>query len=491
MRLSRSASSLLTSIVVALTAACGGAPGGAGSSASGNAATGSLSAALTSVPSGVQCVKIALAPSGNTKLVSLAAGASTVSIDLGVLPIGSVTIDGAAYNQACNKIGSNDPSWVADEVTTQVFAGTATKVSLVFHVDPHATGTVDFVPSVSAMALGVFATYAVMADGTVRYWGYDPLTSVLHTSPTVFAGLSGVTSVAANGAYGCAILSDTTVKCWGSNDGTWSLLANGQTTANAVAPAAIAGLTGVVQLAAAEDHVCALASDQSIRCWGKNTYGALGDGTKNDAINAPVKSNLSGIQIASNQYNTFALQQDGSVTMDGKDSPAIASVYVVQNVTGAQQITVGAQHACAAIVDGTVSCWGSDGWGQLGDGTTNTPANPIAGVTVKGLSGAVQVAGYFLSTCALTASGQIFCWGENSHGELGDGHTEEEGQEQQISPNLPTVGIATGKALVPGGYYDACAILADSTVRCWGSNDQAGVGDGTTITRFVPVMPAF
>ncbi|HEY2509867.1 MAG TPA: hypothetical protein VGI39_03395, partial [Polyangiaceae bacterium] len=306
MRLSRSASSLLTSIVLVSAAACGGAPGGAGPSSSGEA-TGTLSAALTSVPSGVQCVKITLGPSGTTKLVSLAAGASSAAIDLGVLPVGSVTVDGAAYNQACTKIGTNDPSWIADEVTTQVFAGTATKVSLVFHVDPHATGTINFVPSVSAMALGVSQTYAVMADGTVRYWGDDPFTWTAHPTPTVFAGLSGVTSIAADGAYGCAILSDTTVKCWGTNDGTWSLLANGKMTTNAVQPAAIAGLTGVVQLAAADDHVCALLSDQSVRCWGKNTYGALGDGTKNDANNAPVKSMLAGIQIASNLYNTFVL----------------------------------------------------------------------------------------------------------------------------------------------------------------------------------------
>jgi alpha-tubulin suppressor-like RCC1 family protein len=177
--------------------------------------------------------------------------------------------------------------------------------------------------------------------------------------------------------------------------------------------------------------------------------------------------------------------------MDGKDSPAIASVYEVDNVVGAQQISVGDEHACATIVDGTVSCWGNNDWGQLGDGTTNTPANAISGVTVKGLSGAVQVAGYFLSTCALDASGQIFCWGENSRGELGDGHAEEEGQEQQIFPNLPVVGISTAKTLVPRGYYDACAILADSTARCWGSNDEGVLGDGTTITRFAPVMPAF
>jgi Regulator of chromosome condensation (RCC1) repeat len=485
---------LLTPAMVLGSAACGSAPGASGSTLGLEDGTGAVSATLTLVPTGVQCVKITASP-GTTQFVSPGASGWPATVDLGVLQPGRVTVDGAAYDQTCNKIFGHDPTWVADEVTTQVVSGSVTRIPLVFHVNPHSSGTITFAPPVKAMAMGDSGTYALMADGTVRYWGVDILDQkTLHSAPTVLAGVSGATGIAAGLFFGCAILADTTVKCWGASDGTWSLLANGKLTSTGVPPTTIAGLTGVTQLAAAEDHVCALTADRSMYCWGKNTSGELADGTTNDANNAPVKSSLfDGYeiqQIATRGDETAVLLPDGSVEAVGGMHP---SVTIMAGVYGAQQIAEGYEHGCAVLVDGTVACWGANDTGQLGDGTTALPVY-YRGTPVVGLSDAVQVAAYSSSTCAITRSGEVKCWGDNTRGELGDGHADPivaKTQPAQITPNLPAVGIATATALPSNTGYNACAVLADQTVRCWGDNSYDQLGDGTDVTRFVPVMPAF
>jgi alpha-tubulin suppressor-like RCC1 family protein len=453
---------------------------------------------LTVVPTGVQCVSISLSPEGTTQLVSPGAGGWPTTVDLGVLDPGQVTVDGAAYDQPCRQIWGHDPSWVTDEVTTQVSSGSITNIALVFHGNPHSSGTIEFAPPVQAMALGDFETYALMADGTVRYWGTDVLDQkTVHGTPTVLAGVSGATAIAANGKFGCAALSDGTVKCWGESDGTWSLLANGQLTSTGVPPTTVAGLTGVTQLAAAEDHVCALTGDGSMYCWGKNTYGPLGDGTTNDANNAPVKSTefvgYEIVQIATRSDETTVLLSNGTVHATGYFAgPLHAQEYPLSGVYGAQQIAEGYAHGCAVIVDGTVACWGANDAGQLGDGTTTMPAT-YQGRPVVGISDAVQVAAYSDSTCAIAKSGQVKCWGDNSFGELGDGHVDPifTTNPAQITPNLPVVGLSSATGIPSGAGSNACAVLADRTVRCWGFNGTDLLGDGTDVTRFVAVMPAF
>jgi alpha-tubulin suppressor-like RCC1 family protein len=488
---------LLTPFVLAGSAACGTGPGTT-SAPRPEAATGTVTALLSVVPTGVQCLQITVSPEGTTKLVSPGTKGWPATIDLGVLDAGPVTVDGAAYSQSCSNIWGQDPTWVADEVNTEVSSGTATKIALVFHQNPHSSGTVEFAPPVQAMAMGDAMTYALMGDGTVMYWGTDILDQkTLHSRPTPLAGISGATAIGAGSFYGCAIMSDTTVKCWGASDGTWSVLANGNVAATTgVPPTAIAGLTGVTQLAAAEDHICVLTSDQSVYCWGKNSSGAFADGTTKDAINAMVKSGFSGWpiqQIVASSVETDVLLADGTVQYAGNGQASTGNEFL-PGVTGGQQVAAGYDHACAVQVDGRVVCWGSNNLGQLGNGTTTQPYYYEA-VPVVGLTDAVQVAAYSDSTCAISRSGQVKCWGANDRGELGDGHPDPLGgpvtPPTQITPNLPVVGITTATSLPSSTGFTACAVLADSTVRCWGDNGYDLVGDGTDITRFVPVMPAF
>jgi alpha-tubulin suppressor-like RCC1 family protein len=487
----------LSLLPLAAQTACGSSAGVSGSPPASDEATGTVTAMLSVVPTTVQCVKITVSPEGTTQLVSPGTGGWPASVDLGVLQAGPVTVDGVAYDQPCKQSWGHDPSWVADEVTTQVYSGSATKIALVFHQNPHSSGTVEFAPSVQAMALGDVDTYALMADGTVMYWGVDVLDrKTPHKTPTPLAGITGAKAIAAGEYFGCAIMADATVKCWGASDGTWSLLANGQLIANGVPPTPIAGLTGVVQIAPAEDHVCVLTADSSVYCWGKNTNGEFCDGTFNDANNAPVKSDFSyyGVQqIATNTSQINALLWDGSVRFSEATTIPFVSDVPLPGVFGAQQISMGYNHACAVLVDGTVACWGANDSGQLGNGTTAQPTL-YEGTPVVGLTDAVQVAAYGESSCAITKSGQVKCWGDNTMGELGDGHADPSFPQAmfgQITPNIPVVGITAATALPSGFGENACAVLVDSTVRCWGDNSSNQLGDGTGVDRFESVMPAF
>jgi hypothetical protein len=496
MRRIRSPFGLLTAFVLFGSAACGGGPGTTGAPSGPDEATGTVTAALTMVPSTVQCVQITVSP-GTTQYLSPGANGWPASVDLGALHPGQVTVDGAAYDQPCKPPRGSQPSWVADEVTTQVFSGSATHIALVFHENAHSSGTIAFAPPVQALALTNYQTYALMADGTVRYWGLDLFDGTTHITATVLAGVTGATAIVARDNFGCALLADTTVRCWGSS-GNFSVLANGQVGGASAPPTPIAGLKGVTQIAAGSTHICALLADQNISCWGENTFGQLFDGTTKDSNSAPVKGTLNGIlsivQVATSDFATFALGQDGEVLAAGSlhgEYPYQSITGQVSGVYGAQQIAAGYGHACATIVDGTVTCWGANGQGQLGDGTFATPSLWTA-VHVAGLSDAVQVAAYNVSTCAVTRSGQVKCWGLNDVGELGDGQVDP-GNEAQITPNLPVVGISTARSIPSSGSSDfsACALLADSTVRCWGDNTYYNLGDGTDVDRFAPVTPQF
>jgi len=207
--------------------------------------------------------------------------------------------------------------------------------------------------------------YAATATGA-RCWGdnaYGQLgdgTTTERSAPTAVVGLpGGVRQVAAAYNRTCAVLGDGTVRCWGEGYGT--------------RPVAVAGLSSVTAIAVAKDHQCAVKADGTVWCWGGNGSGQLGDGTTTDRT-APVK--VAGL---------------GSLTM--------------------RTVAVAEQHSCATSSTGLVRCWGGNGSGQLGDGTTTGRLLPVA---VIGITGATAVAaGGNSSTCAIVSGGALKCWGGN------------------------------------------------------------------------------
>ena len=275
------------------------------------------------------------------------------------------------------------------------------------------------VTGATQIASGEWHSCAVVAGGAIRCWGSNytgELGNGVQASssyvPVNVTGLSGATQVAAGLDHSCALFAGGTVKCWGGGYG--------------LTPVDVVGVSGATQVASGEQHACALAAGGTVKCWGLNDYGQLGNGTTN---------------------NVFS-----STPVD------------VSGLSGAGQLDAGSGYTCAVMAGGAVKCWGRNGAGQLGDGTTTDSSVPV---DVTGLVGATQVAaGGAATTCALVAGGAAKCWGSN------------QADSTYSSTPVDVVGLS-GAVYVDAGSAMSCALAAGGSVRCWGLNIYGSLGTWT------------
>lgn len=194
-------------------------------------------------------------------------------------------------------------------------------------------------------------------------------------------------------------------------------------------------------LSAKQDSTCIVTNAGVVKCWGSNDFGQLGDGTTQAFKNTPVS---------------------------------------VANLSGAKQVQMGYNHACAITQTGVVSCWGDNNNGQLGDGTQTQRLQATA---VVGLSAKVtQLALSYNSSCALLETGDIQCWGSNSQGELGVG--KQITPIRSLSPQTLTLGSNLKAKRIVAGTYHFCAISQNDALFCWGANDVGQLGQNDTATRY-------
>ena len=193
------------------------------------------------------------------------------------------------------------------------------------------------------------------------------------------------------------------------------------------------------QISSGENFSCARLTNGSVQCWGAGDRGQLGNG-KNEDQNEPVE------------------------------------VAELDNVV---EVTTGESHACALINTGEIKCWGDGGYGRLGNGDFSNQNKPV---NVKGITNAIKISAGGKHNCALLNDGQIKCWGSGDYGSLGNGPIS--GTGGTISENVYQIDTAID---VSAGWNHSCAVLADGSMKCWGSDSYGQIGAGLSRNQFIPL----
>jgi alpha-tubulin suppressor-like RCC1 family protein len=376
--------------------------------------------------------------------------------------------------------------------TAQCVAGTCT-----ITCNAGAVGCGTSCCTATKLSAGLYHSCLVTSNGGAKCWGrntYGQLgdgTTTARSKPTDVSGLTaGVLAIEASAYYHtCAITTGGGVKCWGYNN--YGQLGDGTATTR-YTPANVSGLaSGVSALAPGYDHTCALTSAGGVKCWGRNNYGQLGDGTTTTRYTPTNVSGLSSgvIAIAAGYYHTCAVTTAGQVRCwgyniygqlgDGTTTTKYTPNTVSGITSGATAIATGYYHSCA-IVSGGAKCWGyNTTYGQLGDGTTTNRYTPVNVTTLSSGVSAIDGGNYF--TCAVRSTGAANCWGQNSSGQVGDGTAT-----TRLTPTAVS-GLSSGVSDIATGGLHACALTTAGGVKCWGSNTYGQLGDGTTTIKYTPV----
>ena len=348
----------------------------------------------------------------------------------------------------------------------------------------------------TTISTGDFHTCALTEGGGVKCWGnndYGQLgdgTTTDRTTPADVSSLSsGVTAISAGGWHTCALTEEGGVKCWGNNG--YGQLGDGTTTSS-YTPVDVSGLTsGVTAISAGYSHTCALTESGGVKCWGRNDYGAAGGWHDHKP------HYTSGCQRPRqwrNSYFCWLLSHlcadggwrgqmlgfnGGGQLGDGTTTSSYTPVDVSDLSSSVTAISAGGYHTCALTEGGGVKCWGDNGYGQLGDGTTTKRTTPV---DVSDLSsGVTAISAGDRHTCALMEGGGVKCWGRNDYGALGDGTITSSHTPVDVN------GLSSGVTAISAGYNHTCALTEGGGVKCWGNNSYGQLGDGTTTIRTIPV----
>jgi alpha-tubulin suppressor-like RCC1 family protein len=287
----------------------------------------------------------------------------------------------------------------------------------------------------------------------------------------------------------CVLLSNETVKCWGDN--MYGQLGDATET-NSLTPVSVQGLNDAVSISAqAGYHACAVLADGRAQCWGSNYGGDFGNGSGVDSSSIKTVQGLSSIASISTGANyTCAVLTDGTVycwgqTPDGTGGSTTPARVPLSDVVSIQ---TGDDDVCALRADGTVYCWGDNVSGQIGDGTTADALSPVSSPTeVAGLHDAVAIAVGQGQACAIITDGTAVCWGDNTHGELGVGTVTSGGPPYGSATPVAVPGLTGVRALALAGDY-SCALLSQGSVACWGDNEDGTLGNGTTTDSPSPTI---
>jgi hypothetical protein len=333
---------------------------------------------------------------------------------------------------------------------------------------------------------------ALFSDGTVRCWGKNDQgqlgdgTTTPRLTAVAVRGLSGVIEVSAGLGYTCALVDagggSGPVKCWGAPS-SWSGVGPSHGT---MVPVTIGGFNNAIAVSAGSGIACALLSDRTVECWGDNSRGELGNGTRASSSTPVVVPGLSGVQAinAGDTAVCVVMQSTGAVSCWGSAGYVAPDVPLdtltptaVPGVTGAVSVSASPYNACALLQAGTVDCWAMSN-------------HPFTAAAVPGLSGlkgfAFSIDGQQTEhTCVLLAGGSVKCRSPDPYvGQDGNGSTSRNGDKL-----VAVRGLRDAMTISAADFY-TCAVRSAGSVECWGLNEYGQLGDGTTTNSSTPVAVA-
>jgi alpha-tubulin suppressor-like RCC1 family protein len=404
-----------------------------------------------------------------------------------------VTIDTSGNTCALNDIGvaycwgSGQTGQIGDGAL-----GTRTTPSRTSEITPPAT-----TGNIKQFVSGAFHNCALRTDGAAYCWGNNSEaqmgdgTSTSRTSPVAVTGGHTFKSIhGGSKAWNtCAIKSDGTGYCWGSNTDRQS---GNNSFTHAQSPVAIVGGHLWKQLAPALRHTCGITVSGAAYCWGTSSYGELGGGGGLPAASGPPKAVVGGLSfkyISTGSQFSCALTEAGAAYCWGIGSRgSLGDGYTSTHDTSTpvavlgghvfKTIALGGYHVCGLRHDGAAYCWGGGSDGRLGDGNSGDHGSPVP---VSGGHTWQQITVGVNHSCGITTSGDAYCWGEGSSSELGDGNTGDHALPQPVSGGHKFTELHAAEA-------HTCGLTVGGAVYCWGGGGAlSAIGDGATTERSAPV----
>ncbi|MEX2157052.1 MAG: Ig-like domain-containing protein [Gemmatimonadales bacterium] len=469
-----------------------------------------------------------------TATTGTASGTASVTVTAAV-PVASVTVApgsasvllrytrqlSATVRDANGRILLGRPiTWTSDNtaavtvsvsgLVTAVGAGTAAVIATSEEVSDTAAIT-GVVLKLGSMTAGSFHSCGITTSGAAYCWGWNQdgqlgdgsefsrLIPVAVTGGVTFSVLS------ATFFHTCGVTTSGAAYCWGDN--LYGRLGIGiDSPDDSRVPAAVTGGLAFAVVSTGDAHTCGVTTSGAAYCWGRNYEGQLGVGVTTgpescstrggtpsvlacSTVPVLVAGGLTLSSVSTGRTHSCGLTISGAAYCwgdngsgqlgNGTTTSSAMPVAVSGELTFAA-VSAGGTHTCGVTTGGAAYCWGWNADGQLGDGTATDRLTPAA---VSGGLGFLALAGGRWHTCGVATTGAAYCWGYNRYGQLGDG--------SYISTSIPmaVTGGLTFSAVVPGTDH-TCALATTGTAYCWGYNAFAELGDGTTTSTNVPIKVA-
>ncbi|MBC7658126.1 MAG: hypothetical protein H7249_00305 [Chitinophagaceae bacterium] len=358
---------------------------------------------------------------------------------------------------------------------------------------------------------------AVLDDDSVACWGYNYAQELGYGDANKFGeGIDRymppsfpinlgpnktAKSISVNYAHSCAILNDDSVKCWGQN-------ASGQLGYGDAVKRGIPDATPInlgpghtaKSISTGLAHTCVILDNNAVKCWGANSAGQLGYGDyQNRLVPLTLPIDLGAGRTAKSlslgAYHTCAILDDSSLKCWGNNSngqlgygdknlrPSPEALAIDFAGVKVKTVASGAYHTCVVLQNGTVKCWGRNKQGQLGLGDSVDRLLPDAATDLGAGHVPLTVSAGLEHTCSLFDDGTVQCWGGNSEGQLGTGDNV-----PHIAATHSPISFGQGRLVksIAAGRLHTCAVLDDSTLKCWGSNAYGQLGSGKIVNGSTP-----